>query len=440
MSEYDLQEETIKERIKEENEGYEPEMYNFIQETVKDEQPTRKKFVGQLLKQCVTGIAFGLAAAVAFGAFYPITESWFTKQNQEQILIEEEPLEDENPEVPVPEEPSEEQTEAVKENLDIDSYIELNQALKKIAVQTSKSVVEVCAVSDEKRMLATAYDEQPGVTGLIFWETSAYLYIVCPDRGIEKEKNLTIIFPDTRRYTATVKKRDKNLGLAVLMVDIETISDSTKMQYEVATLGSSSTVEKGDILLSQGCQFGYAGGLAYGICSSVRNRVTRADGQFRVLTTDIPAAENGNSILFNTKGEVVALADQTITGGSSMNMVTGYAISDIKEIVQNLANGSNAPYIGIIGVEVTSELSEQKDMPKGLYVKAVEDDSPAMEAGIQSGDVIIELGDNEVGNLNTFYKAMLQKRTGDHVMVKALRRGKGGYEDITFEVVIGNKR
>ena len=158
------------------------------------------------------------------------------------------------------------------------------------------------------------------------------------------------------------------------------------------------------------------------------------------MCTDIAAASNGTGVLINTQGEVVGMIDQSISEQDSMNLVTAYGISDVKEIIELLSNNNPVPYIGITGVTVTEALAQQQEMPRGVYVREVEVDSPAMKAGIQSGDVITSIGETEITTLDAYHEELMNRREGQKVTITGKRQGAGGYVDIEFTVTIGSKQ
>ena len=81
------------------------------------------------------------------------------------------------------------------------------------------------------------------------------------------------------------------------------------------------------------------------------------------------------------------------------------------------------PYIGIYGTTVTAELEKKQGMPSGVYVVDVDPDSPAMEAGIQSGDIICQVGDDSVSSIMTYQSAVLKIKAGGQVTVRGMRLG-----------------
>ena len=105
-----------------------------------------------------------------------------------------------------------------------------------------------------------------------------------------------------------------------------------------------------------------------------------------------------------------------------------------------MANGESVPYIGIYGTTVTGELQQNEGMPSGLYVIEVDPDSPAMAAGIQSGDIIWQVSGESVSGMSSYEKAVLDEKSGAEIRVKGKRKGADGYVDLDFTVHVGDKK
>ncbi len=93
-------------------------------------------------------------------------------------------------------------------------------------------------------------------------------------------------------------------------------------------------------------------------------------------------------VLCNLDGEIIGLIDSEIWTENQGHTANAYGISDLKPIMELLLNSQSVPYAGIYGVTVSSDISESKQVPSGMYVTQIQANSPAMAAGIQSGDVI----------------------------------------------------
>jgi serine protease Do len=407
-------------------EGY-PE-YSFIQETIKKEKGAVRK---GLFRMAGFGLVFGVSACVSFSALKPAMDSIF-KENPEKVTIpaEEEPTED------IPEETEPE--EVVQQTLDADSYRQMQRSLTSIAVKANRSVVEVVGVEETLDWMAETSDYKTSVSGVIVADNGRELLILGKSSVVKGAQKLLVIFNDGSSCPAVLKKSDGNLGLGIFAVNRSEIKDATWTQIETAVLGSSNAVSKGDVAIVIGKPFGYAGAMGFGSIASGKNTLDLADGQYRLINTDIAGSKNGSGFIVNLQGEVIALIDQGTAEEGSTELVTGYGITDIKTVIEQLSNGKGVPYIGIYGVDVTEEIEEQ-GIPKGLYVKNVDADSPAMAAGIQSGDVIMSVGDINVQTYTAYHQALTASSVGSEVKITGQRQGADGYVDIEFNVTIGSK-
>ena len=115
------------------------------------------------------------------------------------------------------------------------------------------------------------------------------------------------------------------------------------------------------------------------------------------------------------------------------------AISDLKPVIELLVNGESVPYLGIYGVAVTEEIAQKQGMPSGVYVMQVAADSPAMVAGIQSGDILQVIGSTGVNNALTYEKAVRESKVGNTIRIEGSRLGADGYVDIEFSVTVGSQ-
>ncbi|MDD3240931.1 MAG: PDZ domain-containing protein, partial [Lachnospira sp.] len=92
---------------------------------------------------------------------------------------------------------------------------------------------------------------------------------------------------------------------------------------------------------------------------------------------------------------------------------------------------------GIYGKNVTRSMTGVYDVPVGLFISEVEIDSPAYDAGLQSGDVICEVNGNSVLTIQLFSEKLYRCSSGQSMMVRAKRKGKDGYYDVSFQVILG---
>lgn len=417
---------------KDPRDGLEPENgqdqeYSFLQETIKEDHSAKRK---GFLRMAGMGLVFGVCACIGFCALQPTMERLFQKEPEEVTIPEEE--ETEEPE------PQEEVQEPEPQVLDAESYRQMQQSLTSIATEANRSVTEIVGVTGEQDWTEENAEHKNSVSGMIVADNGQELLILGKSSVAQEAVELRVVFVDGKSCPASLKKSESNLGFAVYAVNRTEIEDSTWAQIRTATLGSSNTVVKGDIAIVLGKPFGYSGAVGFGSIASGKNVYDAADGQYRLINTDIAGVKSGSGFIVNMKGEIIALIDQTVADEESKDLIAGYGITDVKDLIECLSNGQGVPYAGIHGVEVTEEIEEQ-GIPKGVYVKEVDADSPAMTAGIQSGDVITSINDVEITTYGMYHSILMDQAVGGKIQVRGQRQGNEGYVEIDFEVTVGSR-
>lgn len=421
--------------VREENgreENSREERYSFLRETIKPKPISREKLIREFVRIAVYGLILGVFACLGFFALRPWAQGWF-QDNPRTVTI---PEDEETPEEQTGNEEEEEPEQPV---FDVQSYEEIMDSLYDTAEEAQKGIASVSRVSAENDWSSSDTGIRDSVAGVVTADNGRELLVLADSSVCTDADSWSVTFRDGTEYPASLKRQDRNTGLAVFSVARNSLSDSTWNSVEVAVLGNSNSMRQGDAVFALGNMFGYADGLGYGIISSDDYKETFYDGECDVLATDIAAVRGGTGVLFNLKGEVVGLIPSSLWEDTSGNMVNAYGISDLKSVIEMFANGESVPYIGITGAAVTSEVQEERGIPEGIYVKDVDADSPAMQAGIQSGDVIREINGEEVTNMAAYRNALLEINAGDSIRIRGRRLGAGGYVDVVFSVTVGSK-
>lgn len=408
------------------------EGYSFLQEIIKDEQKDLKKIVKKVVKWAILGFVFGMTACTGFFALKPWAETTFQRDTGKVEI----PKDEEAEEVTQPETV----TELVQQELTMEDYRELNQVISEVAAEAKKCVVQVTGIAQDG---SWANEQDAGAlqsAGLIVADNGRELLILTNYSSVKSASLFQVEFADGTDHEAVLKQKDGTIDLAIFSVAKSGISEDTWAQIKVAELGNSNTLQQGRTLIAVGSPFGYVDGVGYGVASSVEESIVRADGKYSVIITDMPGAQKGSGFLFDTYGKVQGIIDSSFIDDGSNGILSAIGISAVKSEIELMSNGKNVPYVGIVGTVVTAEMSEAQGIPEGLYVTEVEVDSPAMKAGIQSGDVITKVGSRKVSDLEAYRKAILEQEAGKTITLTGQRRGAENYVDIKFSVTVGVKQ
>ena len=418
----------------EQKQNSEEEEYSFLQEIIKDEAGDQAKWKHDVLRRIQLGLIFGLVACFTFFACKPWVEKRFEENPTEVTIPQDEQQEEDQTQQ------EEEQVQEQKTVLTTETYQEMLNNLKQVSGKVRKSVVEIQGAVTEEELSKDQEDKEKSISGMIVADNGQELLILAGELPVKDAKIIRATFSGDSQCDAILKSRDAGLGLCVYAVQRKNIADDVWAQIETATLGGSKVVSEGDTVIAVGKLYGCDTIAGYGVIESGENYLDKADGQYKTIYTDVAGDISGSGVLVNIRGEVIGIINTSVRSDDQTNKISGYGISDIKDVIELLSNGKNVPYLGVSGVEVSSEMQGQ-GIPQGVYVKEVDAGSPAMAAGIQSGDIITNIADTDIINLLGYHNTLVKQNVGDKILVRGKRQGTGGeYVDIDFGVTVGYKQ
>lgn len=228
------------------------------------------------------------------------------------------------------------------------------------------------------------------------------------------------LYNDSTAYPATIVGQDELTDIAVIKID--------KSDLAAAELGDSDQVQVGAFAMAVGNPLGLQSSITCGNISAVNRELTDSDGKSgKYLQTDA-AINSGNSggALVNSNGQVIGINTLKLSATGVEGMGFAIPINSVKDVYQQLIqyNKVKRPYIGLTGVDVDEQTAKYYNIPVGIYVKSVENFSPAEKAGFKAGDVIIQMDGKDVKNMNELNTMKYQHQIGDTVTLKINRDGK----------------
>jgi len=417
--------------------------YEFIKEKRKEIPVNKKKIAMQTGYVCALALLFGVIASLVMAFLQPKIENMLYPQQDPVVTIpEDEPTETATTENTQTTEATETEQE-VEEPIDmlnwkptIEDYQMLQSQLYAVGQQANRFVVTVTGVQSEIDWFNNDYENRDQGSGIIIANNSQELLILTEKKVIVSAQELYVTFIDDVTVPATMKQYDGNTGIAILSVALSEIEEETMGQISIAPLGNSLAVPQGTLAIAVGSPMGVNFSILTGNITSNTNTISTIDANYKIFTTDIVASENGSGALINTKGEVIGLVMQDYSRQGDENTLTAVSISDLKSLIEKLSNGKEVAYLGLGISTVTSEIEKAYDIPRGIYIKEVKMDSPAMAAGLQSGDVIIEMGGVAVFDEAAYERKLLQLKPGDQVSIVIKRQGTNGYVSIRCDVEV----
>ena len=278
-------------------------------------------------------------------------------------------------------------------------------------------------------------------SGIIISKTDDELLILTNNHVIEDAEELSVQFVNEKSVDAQVKGTSERRDVAVIAIKMKDLDDETISSIKIATLGDSNTLKVGNGIIAIGNALGYGQSVTTGVVSALNREVTN-----KMIQIDA-AINGGNSggALLNNKGEVVGINSvkysSKVTSSSPTVEGMGFAIpiSDIKDLVTSLMNGeedtSNAT-IGVEGYMINATQSETYGMPVGFYISRIVENSGADKAGLEIGNIVTAINDNQVDDFGDITDVLYQKKKGDKIKLKISYIAGREYKEKEIEVTL----
>lgn len=314
-----------------------------------------------------------------------------------------------------------------------------------IVAATEPSIVSITTkVTTNYQYFFQDYEqEETGAgSGIIIGKSNDVLYIATNYHVIDGAEEINVGFNDGNIVKAEVTGYDEDRDIAVVSVKFSDMEESTTKSISIATVGDSDKLQVGEPAIAIGNALGYGQSVTVGYISALNRTIEGTDGSF--IQTDA-AINPGNSggALINAQGEVIGINSVKYVDSKVEGMGFSIPINDAMDIIDNIISGkkTGTTYLGISGADISKEYAQIYGFPEGIYVKEIESGSPASEAGLHQGDIIVEFDGKEVYTVESLQKLLKEKKAGDKVSLKVYRADSmGNYEETELTVTLKDKQ
>ena len=433
---------------------------DFMIEKIKERPVNKKKLLRRTVITAAMAVIFGLIACFTFLILEPVISNFLYPEEEPQIVVFPEDQEEMSPEemladnmqqenqnnqmnqsteppesIPLEQEQIQEILSGVKLNLD--NYKQLYASLSEYVSELNQYMVTVTGVSSNVDWFNNVQVSKNQASGVIIANNGKELLILVDYTPLQKAESLSLVFYNGVQAEAVVKEQDTTTNLAVLAVDLSSLDPAfLENGVKIATLGSSNVNNMvGTPTIALGRPMGTNDSLGYGMITSISS-LSGADTNYKLLQTDITGSQNAGGVLFNLQGQVIGIITNTQGSSDMKNMITAYGITELKKRIEKMSNGEKVAYLGVSGVEVTKEANEQLKVPYGAYLTEVEMNSPAMEAGIQQGDVLVQIDERSILSFNEYIRVLMDKKADDTIEITIMRQAQSEYKEMKFQVTL----
>lgn len=267
-------------------------------------------------------------------------------------------------------------------------------------------------------------------SGIIYSEDG---YIITNYHVIENATSVIVTLADEKEYEAVIIGADEASDLAVLKINAD-------RKLPAAELGDSSQLQIGELVVAIGNPLGYSNTVTDGIVSGLNRQLSDYTNEMTLIQTNA-AINSGNSggALVNSRGQVVGINSAKLVASNAEGMGFALSIDEVKPLVEQLINQGHVsrPYMGVTinsQYQVDEKTAERYDIPVGIMIYSVADNSPAERAGLKAGDIIYKVDNTIIQSFDDLSRVIDSSKVGDTLQVTANRDG----QKVVCNVVLGD--
>lgn len=384
----------------------------------------------------ICAAVFGVVACVSFFCAKPFISEYLTKiqknKQQDMSFIQE----GNNPDGAINIETTDsaletETTIADRAETDLDKLISQEDMYKSVAVI-------VCG--DHEGLTDTDMDSGniKTASGLVIHKGENIRILTAYDK-VKGFDEVTVCFDTDKCYIGKIKYASADYEMAIIEVSGKDISEEELEGINTAVFSVDEECFISEQVIFIGNLSGKRKLMANGSLTLVGNTVSIMDGEVEILATDIVKAGEMDGFLFDKMGRVIGMTLDGISGNDlGDNVVSLIRISDMEPYIDWLLNYQKIPCIGIYGRQVTDEVIKNIDneMPYGIYISNMKENSPAYLAGMMNGDILVAINDRTILNFEDYIQSLHKCEEGQEIMVTVMRKGKDGYKQFKYAVKV----
>ena len=329
-----------------------------------------------------------------------------------------------------------------------------NSDVSGVVENVMPSIVSINNVYDSVTtdIFGQSYKSQSGGSGsgIIIGQNDEEVLIVSNNHVTKAESNaknqkITVTFNDETTAEATIKGADSGADLSVLSVKMSDIKKDTLSKIKVATVGDSSKMKVGQMVIAIGNALGYGQSTTVGYVSALNREIADEDFTMKLIQTDA-AINPGNSggALLNAKGEVIGINSVKYASEKVEGMGFAIPISTALPIINDLMNReeiaeNEQSYLGIMGRDVTKNYNQIYGIPIGVYITDTTKNSPADKAGLKMGNIITGFNGAAIKTMAELQAKLAAVKAGTVIKLTIMQYDNGQYVEKEVQVTLGNR-
>jgi len=412
--------------------------YKFIEEKI---IPKKKRLIKEtfkkMLKLLFAGAVFGAAAVITGIPLYNALGGVKPTQNPTHTVPTSEPAATTTPFAENDEDSKNEKNPAVLDlgEVSIREYAAVRSMVAELAKQYEDTVVTVTKVTEGVDCFQNPVENSDSFSGLVIRVDNEYLYILTAYDGLKVNSAYEIYFRNGESSKANVHGVDRETGFAVISVRLEDVSVEVLESARKAVIGDSNELNEGDFVMAIGKPVGNMYSMTYGVVLTKPITKYLVDRQVSLFHTDMTCTDDGDGFVMDYQGNVVGIITNRFKNEPN-NMLSFIGVSELEELLDILIYNKRMPYMGITASNMSQEYMTENGLENGIYITNVKPGSPAEEASLIAGDIILSVAGEPIKDVLAFTEILATRNIGEEIEVEIFRPYAKKEEIRTVKIVL----
>ena len=290
------------------------------------------------------------------------------------------------------------------------------------------------------------YQAQASGTGIIVGKNEDELLILTNAHVVEEMDDLECKFVNEKTAGASIKGSSSADDVAVVAVKLKDMDEETAGAIAIAQLDDSNSEVVGQPVVAIGNALGEGQSVTVGYISALNRSIDIDSVKYTGLIMTDAAINSGNSggALISSEGKVIGINFAKDGSYGVENMAYSIPISKVKDLIDSLmtqetrekVSDAEAGFLGISGIDITSDIHAQYGYPQGLMIRSVEEGSAAQKAGLDAYDIITSFDGKSVTTLSSLQGIMKYYKKGETVDITYYHMENSEYVQKTTQATL----
>ena len=298
------------------------------------------------------------------------------------------------------------------------------------------------------RQQSREYEAPASGSGVIVGMNDDEVIIITNNHVVTDSQSLSVTFNESETVDAAIKGVDATKDLAIVAVPKSSIKKEVLDKLRVITLGNSNDIKVGEKVVAIGNALGIGQSVTTGVVSAKDRIVDDINNTEKLIQIDA-AINPGNSggALLNMRGELIGINVAKTSGTAIEGMGYAIPVNTAQTVIETLSNKKTREtipeaeqgYLGITARNIDRDTARSLDMPEGIYIYKITENSAAANSDLKEKDIIIAFDDQNIKTLSELQDLLKYTRSGEEVEIKVKRLSGGSYVEKDMKITLGKK-